>query len=117
MKRPFSNGTEERAWMAEHCDRCLHDAPFRSGIGQGCGLLLKNMLGEDVPEWLDTFPEDGPYALGEHPTCIEFKPRGWRSPEPKPKKPPPGQDPLFDPPSGPLIYVDVADEVRTVEVR
>jgi hypothetical protein len=115
VKRPFSNGTEERAWMANHCERCLHDAPFQSGIGPGCGLLLKNMLGKDVPEWLDTFPEQGPFHLGEHPTCIEFKPRGWRNPEPKPKPHPPGQDPMFEPPTGPLVYVDVADEARTVD--
>lgn len=112
MKRPFSNGTEERAWMAEHCDRCLHDALM--SVGRGCPIILRYLLGEDIPEWLDSFPE-GPFRLGEHPTCIEFKPRGWRNPQPKPKKPPPGQDPLFDPPTGPLIYVDVADEVRTVD--
>ena len=115
MKRPFSNGTEERAWMANHCHRCLHDAPFQSGIGNGCPIILRYLTDEDVPEWLDTFPETGLYRLGEHPTCIEFKPRGWRNPEPKPKKPPPGQDPLFEPPTGPLVYVDVADEARKVD--
>lgn len=122
MKVPFSNGTEGTAWMANHCDRCLHDTFAMQG--RGCPIIGKALLDHDaeIPEWLDTFPEwvdrsqpRPPFRLGEHPTCIEFKPRGWRNPEPKPKPHPPGQDPLFDPPSGPLIYVDVADEVRTVD--
>ena len=118
MKRPFSNGTEERAWMAEHCERCLHDAFEQAspGSGRGCPILTRYYVGDEedqIPEWLDTFPE-GTYRLGEHPTCIEFKPRGWRNPEPKPKPHPPGQDPMFEPPTGPLVYVDVAD-VRTVD--
>ncbi len=111
--------------MGNHCSRCVHDAFEQSmpGSGRGCPLLTKYYLhsDEDIPEWLDTFPKgpDGefiPFALGEHPTCINFKPRGWRNPEPKPKRPPTGQDPLFEPPSGPLIYVDVADEVRPATV-
>ena len=108
--------------MANHCDRCLHDAFEQAspGSGRGCPIILRYLLDEDIPEWLDTFPEwvdrsQPPplFRLGEHPTCIEFKPRGWRNPEPKPKPHPPGQDPMFEPPSGPLVYVDVADEVRT----
>jgi hypothetical protein len=115
MKVPFSNGTEGYAWMANHCDRCLHDAFVNQG--RGCPIIGKALLDHDaeIPEWLDTFPE-GPFRLGEHPTCVEFKPRGWRNPEPRPKPHPPGQDPMFDPPTGPLVYVDVADEARPAEV-
>lgn len=111
--------------MANHCFRCLHDAFEQAspGSGRGCPLLTRYYCqpDEDIPEWLDTFPTgpDGefvPFRMGEHPTCINFKPRGWRNPEPKPKKPPPGQGGLFEPPSGPMVYVDVAAEARRVEV-
>jgi hypothetical protein len=116
VNRPFSNGTEERAWMANWCCRCLHDAfeQANPGSGRGCPLLTTYYCypEQDIPEWLDTFPEELPYPLGVHPTCINFKPRGWRNPEPKPKPHPPGPDPLFDSPSGPLVYKDVAAEAR-----
>ncbi len=120
MKVPFSNGTEGSAWMANHCDRCLRDAFVHQG--RGCPIIAKALVDRDadIPEWLDTFPrgpngEFVPFRLGEHPTCIEFKPRGWRNPEPKPKPAPPGQGGLFEPTTGPMVYADVAAEVRRVD--
>ena len=86
----FSNGTEGRMWEANWCDHCLRDHQFRLGRGTGCPILAKAYLGEWVDEWIqnDGCVTDPVRRI----TCIEFKPYGYRKPQPdKPKPTPPGQ--------------------------
>lgn len=92
----FSNGTQGYGWMANWCDRCLHDAIFQNtGKGSGCPIIASVMCDNTVPpEWYAPTEEDEIFA---NYTCIEFKPRGWRDPEPKPK-PDPQPDALFPTP-------------------
>lgn len=96
MPRPgpaFSNGTEGEMWDVNWCDRCLVDAPFRRNLSKtGCGLLLTALFGEIPDEWIEQ-PEDHYPSDAYH--CINFKPFGWRDPEPKPQPTPPGQGELF----------------------
>jgi hypothetical protein len=94
----FSNGTEFEWWMENWCRRpCLVDAPFQNGISQrGCPLLVQAICGERVDRWMLT--DDGADPP-RRVTCLDFKPPGWRNPEPTPKPAPPGQDRLFDIPA------------------
>ena len=94
----FSNGTEGYGWMANWCDRCLRDAPFRNGISpRGCELILIAMDGKTPAEWLDgPRDEHGRYSIADQYHCIEFKAPGDGGGEPKPKPTPPGQEVLFD---------------------
>lgn len=102
-RRPFANGTEGYGWMANWCDRCLRDAPFRNmGKGSGCPLLMVAMVESRTPaEWLEQVNDEGLYSIGDHYHCIEFRaPGGDGGNEPKPKPDPRGQGTLFDrPPS------------------
>lgn len=95
MKHPFSNATEWRMWSMHWCDRCLVDAPFRNtGKGSGCPLIAYAIVhDESPPEWLEQDVAVTDAADLVH--CINFRPPGWRNPEPQPQKPPPGQDGLF----------------------
>lgn len=96
-QRPFANGTEGYGWMANWCDRCLVDAPFRNGIAnRGCRLIEIAMLGQTPDEWLDgPRDEQGRYSIADQYHCINFKPPGGGNPEPKPKPTPPGQGEMF----------------------
>lgn len=95
---PFSNSTEGHGWMANWCDRCLVDAPFRNGISPtGCPLIMQAMLGQTPDEWLDG-PRDGQgrYSMEDQYHCIDFRAPGSGNPDPKPKPTPPGQTALVD---------------------
>ena len=76
---PFSNGTEERAWMAKWCDYCTHDHEMHTDEGSGCTLLTHYMVTvgtEDyrTPEpWLPE-PDDGQFALPSRMCCLKFSP-------------------------------------------
>lgn len=90
--RPFSNGDEGHAWMANWCDRCAVDQPYRSGITHtGCPLIELALLGRTPAEWI----EEKPFSLGDRYTCVEFRPRGGGGGEPKPRPTPPGQGELL----------------------
>lgn len=93
---PFSNGTEGDAWMANWCERCLRDAPFRNGISNtGCPLLLIALDGYTPAEWI----VDQPFQLGHQYRCTEFRAAGYRNPGPDPLPEPQAMDGLFPRPS------------------
>ena len=94
---PFSNGTEGYGWMANWCDRCTRDAPFRNGISsQGCPLLLIALSERTPAEWLDgPRDEHGRYSIADQYTCIEFRAPGSGGGEPRPQPEPPDMDGLF----------------------
>lgn len=96
---PFSNGTEGYGWMANWCDRCLIDAPFRNGISKtGCPLLLIAFSGRTPAEWLEQDrDEHGRYSIANQYHCIEFRRPGGGGGEPRPKPKPRGQGDLFPP--------------------
>lgn len=99
-RSPFSNGTEGHDWMANWCDRCLRDAPFRTmGKGTGCPLIQVALLDRTPAEWLDgPRDEQGRYSIADQYTCIEFKAPGDGGGEPRPKPEPPDMDGLFERP-------------------
>lgn len=94
---PFSNSTEGEAWMAQWCDRCLVDAPYRNGISStGCELILTAIMGQTPAEWLDGHrDEHGRYSLADQYRCVNFRPPGGGSGEPRPKPTPRDQSELF----------------------
>jgi hypothetical protein len=96
----FSNGTEFHWWQEHWCFRpCLVDLPFQNDISQhGCPLLVQALIGERVDRWLVN--DHATNRVEGWVTCLDFKPPGWRNPTPAPKPAPPGQDRLFDAPSG-----------------
>lgn len=97
MGSAFSNGTEHERWAANWCDRCLVDAPFRNNMkgATGCPIIAKAMFEDVIPvEWIEQPPKSYPDDAYH---CINFKPRGWRNPEPQPQ-PDPQPDALFDAP-------------------
>ena len=66
---PFSNSTEGEAWMADWCDRCLHDRPAREDrYEDGCGLLLVALTGQTPGEWV----RQPGFRLGNQYHCTEF---------------------------------------------
>lgn len=78
-RRPFSNGTEEQAWMAVWCQDCTHDhgMTHHNSCGDGCPLLLDYMvnIGDDFhwPEaWLPAPPETN--YLPSRMVCGMFQP-------------------------------------------
>lgn len=93
----FSNGDEGYGWMANWCDRCLRDAPFRNmGTGGGCPILLVAMLDRTPAEFIDgPRDKDGRYSIAEQYICTEFRPPGAGGGEPRPKPEPPSMDGLF----------------------
>lgn len=97
---PFSNGTEGYGWMANWCDRCTRDAPFRNGIAStGCPLILISLSERTPAEWLDgPRDEHGRYSIADQYTCIEFKAPGGGGGGPRPKPEPPDMDGLFERP-------------------
>jgi hypothetical protein len=100
---PFSNGDEGYSWMANWCDRCIHDADQRGeGMpGPGCPLVLVALMGRTPIQWLDQKQiKDGkltaPYSRHDQYHCVEFRdeddgPGG----EPTPIPTPPGQGELL----------------------
>lgn len=78
--------------MANWCDRCLVDAPFRNGLkgATGCSLLAVALLGRTPAEWVDNKPS----SLGERYVCVEFRAPGSGG-EPRPRPTPRNQGELF----------------------
>lgn len=118
----FSNGTEGCAWMANWCDRCLRDAPFRNGISQtGCPLILIAEQGRTPAEWFEQpWGQRGSYDCNRY-HCIEYRAPGGGGDEPQPIPTPPDQGALFDrPPSRPRMLTPLPDDlgapVQTVTV-
>lgn len=70
----FSNGTERDDWMAVNCDRCVHDASARSGLGVGCPLVTIAILDERRPLQFVEGPRDaeGRCSMARKWTCTEF---------------------------------------------
>lgn len=99
---PFSNSDEGCGWMANWCDRCIHDKQARNGDpGNGCSLVMVALMGRTPVEWLDqkqTGP-DGllvPYSRGDQFHCVMFRSEDDPgSGEPTPIPDPPGQEELF----------------------
>lgn len=88
----FSKSDEGLAWMANWCDRCTVDAPYRSGISPlGCPLIEIALTGRTPAEWLEQPPDHYPDDAYH---CVEFKPRGGGG-EPRPRPTPPGQGELL----------------------
>ena len=78
---PFSNGTEERAWVAKWCDYCAHDHMMHGtdGHGPGCDILIGYMLGVHDKDWRwpEAWlpePDDGQFALPSRMCCLMFTP-------------------------------------------
>lgn len=99
---PFSNSDEGYGWMANWCDRCVHDKPARNDDpGNGCPLVMVALLGKTPREWLDQtrYDADGkllPYSRHDQYHCVMFRPEDDPGPdEPAPIPDPPGQDALF----------------------
>lgn len=94
---PFSNGTEGDEWIANWCDRCLVDAPYRNGISPtGCPLILTALLGQTPAEWLDgPRDEHGRYSMADKYHCVNFRAPGSGGGEPRPKPTPRAQGELF----------------------
>lgn len=86
---PFSNSDQGMAWMANWCDRCIHDAPARRGDeGNGCPLVLAALVGKTPLEWLT--PTAADHVFAEY-HCIEFRNEddgpGGHEPRPQPEDP------------------------------
>ena len=95
---PFSNSTEGYGWMANWCDRCLVDAPYRNGLkgATGCNLLVIALLGQTPAEWIDgPRDEHGLYSIGDQYHCVNFRAPGGGGGEPRPKPTPRDQLELF----------------------
>lgn len=91
--RPFSNATIGHQWIANWCDRCLVDAPYRNGISPtGCPLLMVALLDKTPIEWFEQ-----PDRIQDY-TCIEARFPGGRGGEPRPKPEPPQMEGLFERP-------------------
>lgn len=91
---PFSNSSQGYGWMANNCDRCVHDKPARQGNeGQGCPLILLALVGRTPAQWLTASDDDWVFANFQ---CTEFRDEnGGPGPEPKPIPTPPGQGELL----------------------
>lgn len=94
---PFSNGDEGYGWMANWCDRCVHDREARAFEGSGCPLVCVALNRRTPVEWLDqkTTGPDGlliPYSIGDQYRCMYFRSEDdGPDPEPTPIPDPPGQ--------------------------
>lgn len=94
----FANSTEGHGWMAAWCDRCLVDAPFRSGLrgATGCSLIAVALRDRIPAEWIDGPRDDqGSYSIAEQYHCVEFRPRNGGGGEPTPTPTPRDQLELF----------------------
>jgi hypothetical protein len=96
---PFANSDEGYGWMANWCDRCLVDAPYRNGLkgSTGCPLIVTALIGQTPAEWIDgPRDEHGCYSIADQYHCINFKAPGSGGGEPRPKPTPRDQGELFD---------------------
>ncbi|MDF1603376.1 hypothetical protein [Nocardioides sp. YIM 152315] len=117
---PFSNGTEGYAWMANWCDRCIHDKPARQDrYEDACQIVVLALCGQTPGEWLEQRdPETGLRPLGDAYHCIEFRDEGDGPPPPtEPEPTPPGQGELFPMEDyvGTRMFADVVAEAKAVE--
>lgn len=77
-EHPFSNGTEERAWMDVWCTECANDhGMHHDGVDAGCEILLDYLRastgGLPYPsEWTDYSDEVGLF-LPTSMVCSEFE--------------------------------------------
>lgn len=76
--RPFSNGTEEHAWLATWCAYCVHDHEIHEDKGGGCDLFLHGAVLASEPEWRwpEAWlpePDDGRFFLPSRMICAQFK--------------------------------------------
>lgn len=86
---PFSNGSQGYGWMANWCDRCIHDKPAREGRdGEGCPLVLVALMGKTPIQWLAETEEAWVYGDFH---CIEFRGEDDGPTDPQPIPDPPGQ--------------------------
>lgn len=90
----FANGDEGHAWMANWCDRCVHDKSARSDTPpdprnnglHGCAIVAVAMMDRTPVEWIDK-TENG-HRLGDTYHCTEFRDEdepGGDAPEPGPQ--------------------------------
>lgn len=70
-RRPFSNGTEERAWMSLWCEFCDNDHTIHDGGDAGCELVVKYLVDEAPDEWIEA-PEP-PFFMPKVMRCTQFK--------------------------------------------
>lgn len=112
----FSNGTEGYAWIANWCDRCIHDKPAREDrYEDACQILILSLIGKTPGEWLR---QDG-FRLGDQYHCIEFRDEDDGPPPPtEPEPTPPGQGELLpmEPFVGTRMFADVVAEARPSEM-
>lgn len=81
-RHPFSNGTEQHAWISSWCEFCVHDhgmthegAGGSYGQGQGCPILLDYMVDPDawpMETWIPE-PDDGKFFLPSRMICLKFE--------------------------------------------
>lgn len=90
----FSNGTQGYGWMANWCDRCVHDDLNSNRYGvYGCPIIAVTMLSKTPIEFLCETEEQRIFA-DYH--CIEFRDKDDPGPtEPTPIPDPPGQELLL----------------------
>ena len=115
----FSNGTQGCGWMANWCNRCVHDVdtdtprPENGGIA-GCPIIAVTMIGKTPAEF---FADDERAQIFADYRCVEFRdkdePGGG---EPTPIPDPPGQELLLprEPFEGVRMFVQPAQEVLTL---
>ncbi|MEN2423047.1 hypothetical protein AABB02_33665 [Streptomyces rimosus] len=72
---PFATGSEGHDWMANWCDRCVHDRPAREGRpAQGCPLVLVALTGRTPLAWHDGHRDaHGRYTIADQYRCTEFR--------------------------------------------
>lgn len=74
----FSNGTEGHMWMADHCDRCVHDHGMHTDAENdtGCDHLLNTLIHAYDPVFIRTSEtvtrDDGTTFEWESWDCVEF---------------------------------------------
>lgn len=95
-----SNGTEGRRFTAEHCDRCVSNAPYERWLDDGeqgeppqsCDILAYALcFSISDPE----YPREKWVYLGGEPTCLFFREEGGGKDE-SIMSPDPNQMELFD---------------------
>lgn len=99
---PFSNGDEGYGWMANWCDKCIHDKPARNGDDtNGCPLILVSLMDRTPIQWLDQkrVTPDGRmyevYSRADQYHCTEFRDENDGPADPQPIPTPPGQGELL----------------------
>ena len=77
-----SNGTEGMYFMAEYCDRCVHDAKYQRTMDgeDGCEIILYTMAFVKAEE---EYPRHAWVYMNGKPTCLFFREGGEDDLEPK----------------------------------